>query len=57
MLEGGYSFAALKGTTFMDPQVIADTALYLNPGQPEPDPLSDSFSRSAESSWLNTRHG
>jgi SDR family mycofactocin-dependent oxidoreductase len=30
MLEGGYSFAALKGTTFMDPQVIADTALYLN---------------------------
>ena len=30
MLEGGYHFAALKGTTFMDPQVIADTALYLN---------------------------
>ena len=30
MLEGGYAFAALKGTTFMDPQVIADTALYLN---------------------------
>jgi NAD(P)-dependent dehydrogenase (short-subunit alcohol dehydrogenase family) len=30
MLEGGYSFAALKGTTFMDPQVIADTALNLN---------------------------
>ncbi len=30
MLEGGYGFAALKGTTFMDPQVIADTALYLN---------------------------
>ncbi len=30
MLEGGYQFAALKGTTFMDPQVIADTALYLN---------------------------
>jgi hypothetical protein len=56
-MEGGYHFAALKGTTFMDPQVIADTALYLNPGQPEPDPLSDSFSRSAESSWLNTRHG
>jgi SDR family mycofactocin-dependent oxidoreductase len=32
MLEGGYHFAALKGTTFMDPQVIADTALYLNSG-------------------------
>lgn len=30
MLEGGYHFAALRGTTFMDPQVIADTALYLN---------------------------
>ena len=30
MLEGGYHFAALKGATFMDPQVIADTALYLN---------------------------
>lgn len=32
LLEGGCHFAALKGTTFMDPQVIADTALYLNPG-------------------------
>ncbi|MGW0043367.1 mycofactocin-coupled SDR family oxidoreductase [Rhodococcus sp. NPDC003348] len=30
MLEGGYHFHALKGTTFMPPQVIADTALYLN---------------------------
>jgi NAD(P)-dependent dehydrogenase (short-subunit alcohol dehydrogenase family) len=30
MVEGGYSFTALKGTSFMDPQVIADTALYLN---------------------------
>jgi enoyl-[acyl-carrier-protein] reductase (NADH) len=30
MLEGGYHFSALQGTTFMDPQVIADTALYLN---------------------------
>ncbi|HVW44815.1 MAG TPA: mycofactocin-coupled SDR family oxidoreductase [Amycolatopsis sp.] len=30
MIEGGYHFAALKGTTFLDPQVIADTALYLN---------------------------
>jgi enoyl-[acyl-carrier-protein] reductase (NADH) len=29
-MEGGYDFAALKGTTFMDPQVIAGTALYLN---------------------------
>ena len=30
MMEGGYHYPALKGTTFMDPQVIADTALYLN---------------------------
>ncbi len=30
MIEGGYHFHALKGTTFMPPQVIADTALYLN---------------------------
>jgi SDR family mycofactocin-dependent oxidoreductase len=30
MIEGGYHFTALKGTSFMDPQVIADTALYLN---------------------------
>jgi SDR family mycofactocin-dependent oxidoreductase len=30
LIEGGYHFTALKGTTFMDPQVIADTALYLN---------------------------
>ncbi len=30
MLEGGYSFHALKGATFLSPQVIADTALYLN---------------------------
>jgi enoyl-[acyl-carrier-protein] reductase (NADH) len=30
MMEGGYHFAALKGTTFMPPQVIADTALYFN---------------------------
>jgi NAD(P)-dependent dehydrogenase (short-subunit alcohol dehydrogenase family) len=30
MLNGGYHYAALKGTSFMDPQVIADTALYLN---------------------------
>lgn len=30
MLEGGYHFHALKGMTFMPPQVIADTALYLN---------------------------
>ena len=30
MIEGGYSFHALKGATFLSPQVIADTALYLN---------------------------
>lgn len=30
MMEGGYSFGALKGTTFLPPQAIADTALYLN---------------------------
>jgi SDR family mycofactocin-dependent oxidoreductase len=30
LIEGGYHFTALKGTSFMDPQVIADTALYLN---------------------------
>lgn len=29
-LEGGYHFHALKGATFLDPQVIADAALYLN---------------------------
>jgi SDR family mycofactocin-dependent oxidoreductase len=32
LIEGGYHFTALKGTSFMDPQVIADTALYLNSG-------------------------
>jgi SDR family mycofactocin-dependent oxidoreductase len=30
MIEGGYHYGALKGTTFLAPQVIADTALYLN---------------------------
>ncbi|CCH87707.1 Short-chain dehydrogenase/reductase SDR [Modestobacter italicus] len=30
LIEGGYHFHALKGMTFMPPQVIADTALYLN---------------------------
>ena len=30
MSAGGYAFTALKGTSFMDPQVVADTALYLN---------------------------
>jgi NAD(P)-dependent dehydrogenase (short-subunit alcohol dehydrogenase family) len=30
LIEGGYHFTALAGTSFMDPQVIADTALYLN---------------------------
>ncbi|MBC3191796.1 mycofactocin-coupled SDR family oxidoreductase [Pseudonocardia sp. C8] len=29
-LAGGYHFHALKGATFLDPQVIADAALYLN---------------------------
>ncbi|TCN42446.1 SDR family mycofactocin-dependent oxidoreductase [Rhodococcus sp. SMB37] len=30
MIEGGYHFHALKGHTFMPPEVIANTALYLN---------------------------
>jgi SDR family mycofactocin-dependent oxidoreductase len=30
MMAGGYSFHALKGYTFMPPEVIANTALYLN---------------------------
>jgi SDR family mycofactocin-dependent oxidoreductase len=30
LVEGGYHFHALKGRTFLSPQVIADTALYLN---------------------------
>ena len=30
MLEGGYAYHALKGATFLSPQAIADTALYLN---------------------------
>lgn len=30
MLEGGYHFHALKGMTFLPPEVIANTALYLN---------------------------
>ena len=30
MMEGGYSFHALKGRSFLPPEVIADTALYLN---------------------------
>ncbi len=30
LLEAGYSFHALKGTGFMEPQVIADAALWLN---------------------------
>jgi SDR family mycofactocin-dependent oxidoreductase len=30
LIEGGYHFGALKHTTFLTPQVIADTALYLN---------------------------
>ena len=30
LINGGYSFHALKGHSFMDPQVIADGALFLN---------------------------
>jgi len=30
MLEGGYMFSALKACTFLPPEVIANTALYLN---------------------------
>ena len=30
MIEGGYHFHALRGRSFLPPQVIADTALYLN---------------------------
>ena len=30
LLNAGRHFAALKGTTWLDPQVIADTGLYLN---------------------------
>jgi SDR family mycofactocin-dependent oxidoreductase len=30
LLEGGRHYHALKGASFLDPQVIADTALYLN---------------------------
>ena len=30
LIAGGYSFHALKGVSFMDPQVIADGALFLN---------------------------
>lgn len=30
LLEGAYHFHALKGATALDPQVIADTALFLN---------------------------
>jgi len=30
MLNGGYGFHALKGATFLPPEVIANTALYLN---------------------------
>jgi SDR family mycofactocin-dependent oxidoreductase len=30
MMAGGARFHALKGSSYMDPQVIADTALYLN---------------------------
>lgn len=30
LVEGGYSFHALEGTSSMSPQVVADTVLYLN---------------------------
>ena len=30
LIEGGYNFHALKGRSFLPPQVVADTALYLN---------------------------
>lgn len=30
MIEGGYSYGALKGTTFLPPEVVANAALYLN---------------------------
>jgi SDR family mycofactocin-dependent oxidoreductase len=30
MIEGGYHYGALKGTTFLPPEVIANAALYLN---------------------------
>lgn len=30
LIEGGYHFHALKGHSFMPPEVIANTALYLN---------------------------
>jgi SDR family mycofactocin-dependent oxidoreductase len=30
MVESGYHFNALRGVSFMEPEVIADTALYLN---------------------------
>jgi enoyl-[acyl-carrier-protein] reductase (NADH) len=30
MIEGGYHYAALKGTTWLPPEAIANTALYLN---------------------------
>jgi SDR family mycofactocin-dependent oxidoreductase len=30
LMAGGYHFNALKGTSFLPPEVIADTALYLN---------------------------
>ena len=30
MIQGGYHYALLRNTTWLDPQAIADTALYLN---------------------------
>jgi enoyl-[acyl-carrier-protein] reductase (NADH) len=30
MIAGGYHYGVLKDTTFLPPEAIADTALYLN---------------------------
>jgi enoyl-[acyl-carrier-protein] reductase (NADH) len=30
MMEGGYHYSALRGTSFMSPDVIANAALFLN---------------------------
>ena len=35
LLDAGYNYGILRGRTFMDPQAIADTALYLNSAMAE----------------------
>ena len=30
LIQAGYSFTALKGSTFMEPEAVTGTALYLN---------------------------